>query len=125
MPTDELAVGVISVRGVAATIVAFAASVFLLLITLAAFLQFRTLEMTAAAGGIATVVAALEGNLVTPWLTSKAGELNTVAVFIAVLFWGWVWGMWGLRLAVPMMVAIKAAADHIGPLQPVGELLGR
>lgn len=54
MPTDELAVGVISVRGVAATIVAFAASVFLLLITLAAFLQFRTLEMTAAAGGIAT-----------------------------------------------------------------------
>ena len=85
MPTDELAVGVISVRG----------------------------------------VAALEGNLVTPWLTSKAGELNAVAVFIAVLFWGWVWGMWGLLLAVPMMVAIKAAADHIEPLQPVGELLGR
>ena len=51
--------------------------------------------------------------------------MNTVAVFIAVLFWGWVWGMWGLLLAVPMMVAIKAAADHIGPLQPVGELLGR
>jgi predicted PurR-regulated permease PerM len=46
-------------------------------------------------------------------------------VFIAVMFWGWVWGMWGLLLAVPMMVAIKAAADQIEPLQPLGELLGR
>jgi len=100
-------------------------SVAIVLITLAAFLHFRTLEMTAAAGGIATVVAALEGNLVTPWLMSKAGELNTVAVFIAVLFWGWVWGMWGLLLAVPMMVAIKAVADHIEPIQPLGELLSR
>jgi predicted PurR-regulated permease PerM len=67
----------------------------------------------------------LEGNLITPWLTSRAGELNTVAVFVSVLFWGWMWGVWGLLLAVPIMIAIKAAADHIEPLQPFGELLGR
>ena len=97
----------------------------IVLVTLAAFLEFRTLEMTLAAGGVATVIAVLEGNLVTPWLTSRAGELNTVAVFVSVLFWGWVWGMWGLLLAVPMMVAIKAAADRLEPLQPLGELLGR
>ena len=70
-------------------------------------------------------LAALEGNLITPWLTGRAGELNTVAVFVSVLFWGWVWNMWGLLLAVPIMVAIKAAADHIEPLQPVAELLSR
>ena len=97
----------------------------IVLVTLAAFLEFRTLEMTLASGGVATVIAVLEGNLVTPWLTSRAGELNTVAVFVSVLFWGWVWGMWGLLLAVPMMVAIKAAADRLEPLQPLGELLGR
>jgi predicted PurR-regulated permease PerM len=83
------------------------------------------LGMTAAAGGLSTAIAAFEGNLISPWLTSRAGELNTVAVFVSVLFWGWMWDAWGLVLAVPIMVAIKAAADHIEPLQPFGELLGR
>jgi predicted PurR-regulated permease PerM len=95
------------------------------MIAIVAFLQFHTIEMAAAAGGLATAVAALEGNLISPWLTSRAGELNTVAVFVSVLFWGWMWDAWGLVLAVPIMVAIKAAADHIEPLQPFGELLGR
>jgi predicted PurR-regulated permease PerM len=81
--------------------------------------------MTAAAGAIATAVAILEGNLVSPWLTGRACELNTVAVFVSVLFWGWMWGVWGLLLAIPLMVAIKAAADHVEPLQPLGELLGQ
>jgi predicted PurR-regulated permease PerM len=95
------------------------------LITCGAFLQFHDIESTAAAAGVSTLVAMLEGNLVSPWLTGRAGELNTVAVFVSVLFWGWMWGAWGLLLAVPIMVSIKAAADHIDPLQPVGELLGR
>ncbi len=95
-----------------------------LLIALAGFVQFQSIEMAAAAGGIGTFVAALEGNWLTPLMTSRAGELNTVAVFVSVLFWGWVWGVWGLVLAVPLMVAVKAAADRIEPLQPLGELLG-
>jgi predicted PurR-regulated permease PerM len=95
------------------------------LITLAAFLQFKTVGGTVAAGAVATAVAALEGNAITPWLTSRTGEVNIVAVFVSVLFCGWMWDMWGLLLAIPLMVAIKAAADHIEPLQPIGELLGR
>ena len=89
-----------------------------------AFVQFHTVPVTLEAGGLATLVAALEGNLVTPWLTGRAGEMNTVAVFVSVLFWGWMWSVWGLLLAVPIMVSIKAAADRIEPLQPLGELLG-
>jgi predicted PurR-regulated permease PerM len=46
-------------------------------------------------------------------------------VFVSVLFWGWIWDVWGLVLAVPIAVGVKAAADHIEPLQPHGELLGR
>lgn len=95
------------------------------LVALVAFLQFQTIAMTAAASGIAGAVAALEGNLISPLLTSRAGELNTVAVFVSVLFWGWMWDVWGLVLAIPIMVAIKAAADHIEPLHSLGELLGR
>jgi predicted PurR-regulated permease PerM len=95
------------------------------LIATVAFLQFHTVEMAAAAAAVAGLVAALEGNLISPWLTSRAGELNTVAVFVSVLFWGWMWDVWGLVLAIPIMIAVKAAADHIEPLQPIGELLGR
>jgi predicted PurR-regulated permease PerM len=95
------------------------------LIGLVAFVQFHAIGATTAAVVVAGTVAALEGNLISPWLTGRAGELNTVAVFVSVLFWGWLWDMWGLALAIPIMVAIKAAADHIDPLQPLGELLGR
>jgi predicted PurR-regulated permease PerM len=95
------------------------------MIATAGFIQFQTVAMAAAAGGAALVVAALEGNVITPLLLSRAGELNTVAVFVSVLVWGWVWDIWGLLLAVPIMVGVKAAADHIEPLKPIGELLGR
>jgi predicted PurR-regulated permease PerM len=95
------------------------------IVGLVAFLQFHAIGPSAAAVGVAGAVAVLEGNLVSPWLTSRAGELNTVAVFVSVLFWGWMWDVWGLVLAIPIMVAIKAAADHIEPLQSLGELLGR
>ena len=71
------------------------------------------------------MVAVLEGNFVTPLLMSRAGELNTVAVFVSVLVFGWLWDVWGLLLAVPIMVAVKAAADHIESMKPIGELLGR
>jgi predicted PurR-regulated permease PerM len=95
------------------------------LITLAAFLQSQSLGMTAAAGGAATAVAMLEGNVISPVLMSRASELNTVAIFVSVLAWGWLWDVWGLLLAIPIMVAVKAAADHIEPLRPTGELLSR
>jgi predicted PurR-regulated permease PerM len=95
------------------------------LVAVSAFLQFQAIDVTVAAAGIAAAVAAVEGNLITPVLTGRAGELNTVAVFLAVLFWGWAWGIWGLLLAIPLMVAAKAAADRIERLHPIGELLGR
>ncbi len=95
------------------------------LIALAAFLQFHGFGPTATAAGIASLVAAAEGNALTPWLTSRAGELNAVAVYIGVLFWGWMWGVWGLVLAVPLLVALKALADRVETFHPIGELLGR
>jgi predicted PurR-regulated permease PerM len=95
------------------------------LIALAAFVQFHEWVPAAAAGGAALLVAAIEGNLITPVLMSRAAELNTVAVFVSVLVWGWVWDAWGLLLAVPIMVTVKAAADRIEGLQPLAELLSR
>jgi predicted PurR-regulated permease PerM len=50
--------------------------------------------------------------------------MNQVAVFAGLLFWSWVWGIWGMLLAVPMMMVIKVICDHVEALNPVGHLLG-
>jgi predicted PurR-regulated permease PerM len=46
-----------------------------------------------------------------------------VAIFAGVLFWGWLWGVWGLLLGVPILMAIKSVCDHVKDLKSVGELL--
>jgi predicted PurR-regulated permease PerM len=91
---------------------------------LVALLQFGTLGMTVAAGGLTLAITALEGNLLTPWLISRAARMNPVAIFLGVLFWGWLWGVWGLLIAVPLMMVIKTICDYVEDLQPIGELLG-
>jgi predicted PurR-regulated permease PerM len=89
----------------------------------AAFVQFGTWNMTFAVGGISIVIGAIEGNVLTPWLMSRAGDMNAGAVFVSLMFWGWIWGIWGLLLAVPITAAIKAACEKIPEFQNVAELL--
>jgi predicted PurR-regulated permease PerM len=50
--------------------------------------------------------------------------MNAVVIFAGVLFWGWLWGVWGLLLGIPIIMAIKAICDHVEDLKPVGEMLG-
>ncbi len=92
--------------------------------SLVAFLQFGSLETAALVGGISLLIHIVEAFVVTPWLTSRANKMNPVAVFVGVLGWGWLWGVWGLLLAVPMLVTIKAVCDRVEDFKPVGELLG-
>ncbi|MGQ0729366.1 AI-2E family transporter [Acidovorax sp.] len=91
---------------------------------LVAFLQFGTLDMAMAIGGASLVIHTLIGNLLTPWLTSRTSSMSPVAVFISVLAWGWLWGLWGLLLGIPVMMAVKAVCDRVEDLKAVGELLG-
>lgn len=90
---------------------------------IAAFAQFGTLGMAAAAGGICVAIGALEGYVLTPWLMSRVGPMNATAVFVSLLFWGWVWGIWGLLLAVPIMAAAKAVSDRVPDFSAFAELL--
>jgi predicted PurR-regulated permease PerM len=93
-------------------------------LSIVGFLQFGTIGMTVAVAGVALLITTLEGSLLTPTLMSRASSMNQVAVFAGLLFWSWVWGIWGLLLAVPMMMVIKVICDHVEALQPVGHLLG-
>jgi predicted PurR-regulated permease PerM len=89
-----------------------------------AFLQFGTVSMALLVAGISLLITSLEGYLLTPWLTGRASRMNPLAVFIGVLFWGWLWGVWGLLLGVPIIMMIKAVCDRVEDLKPVGQLLG-
>ena len=91
---------------------------------LVSLLQFGTLEMALLVGGTSMVIHFLEGFLLTPWLTSRANKMNPVAIFVGVLAWGWLWGIWGLLLGVPILAVIKTVCDRIEDLKPVGEFLG-
>jgi predicted PurR-regulated permease PerM len=91
---------------------------------LVAFLQFQTLQMALYVAGVALVITTLEGWLLTPALMGHAASINPAAIFVGILFWSWVWGVWGLILAVPMLMMIKAVCDRVEELQPIGELLG-
>jgi len=88
------------------------------------YLQFGTILMGLSLAGLAFAIMSLEGFLLTPWLTMRAVRMNGVALFLGLMFWGWMWGVWGLLLAVPMMVMIKSISDRIEDLKPIGELLG-
>jgi predicted PurR-regulated permease PerM len=84
------------------------------------YLQFGTIGMTAAVTGVSLLITTLEGSLLTPMLMGRASSMNQVAVFAGLLFWSWVWGIWGMLLAVPMMMVVKVICDHVEPSQPVG-----
>jgi len=91
---------------------------------LVGFLQFGSLRMALIVGCISLAIHVIEGFLLTPWLTSRTNRMNPVAIFIGVFAWGWLWGVWGLLLGVPILVVIKAICDRVDDLNAVGELLG-
>jgi predicted PurR-regulated permease PerM len=93
-------------------------------LTIVGFLQFGTIGMTVAVAAAALLITTLEGLLLTPTLVGRASSMNQIAVFAGLLFWSWAWGIWGMLLAVPMMMVVKVICDHVEPLQPVGHLLG-
>ena len=89
-----------------------------------AFLQFGSINMASLVASASIVIHTIVGNLITPWLTSRASRMNPVAVFVGLLAWGWLWGVWGLLLGLPILMIVKAVCDRVDDLKPVGEFLG-
>jgi predicted PurR-regulated permease PerM len=91
---------------------------------MAAFMQFQSLPMALLIAGSSLVIATLVGTIVTTWMTGRIAHLNSAAVFISLLFWGWLWGIWGMLLSIPIIVIVKVVSQHVEQLHPVAELLG-
>jgi predicted PurR-regulated permease PerM len=91
---------------------------------LAALMQFGSFSMMALATGLSLAVATIVGTFVTTWMTGRIAKMNAAAVFIGLLFWGWLWGVWGLLLGIPIIVIVKVISEHVEGMQSVAELLG-
>jgi predicted PurR-regulated permease PerM len=88
------------------------------------YMQFGDLPRAATVATAALVITTLEGWVLTPLLLGRVAQMNRIAIFAALLFWTWVWGVWGMLLAIPLTMAIKVVCDHIEPFRPVGDFLG-
>jgi predicted PurR-regulated permease PerM len=90
---------------------------------LAAFLQFESFSMMLLVMAVTLGISSLVGTLVTTWMTGRIAKMNATAVFVALLFGGWLWGVWGMLLCVPIIVVLKVVAEHIDGMQSIAELL--
>jgi predicted PurR-regulated permease PerM len=92
---------------------------------IAAFVQFNSWGQAFMVAGSTLVVATLVGFVFATWLASRQTRMNTTATFVGLLFFSWIWGLWGVLLAIPILSIVKAVCDRNESWKPVGELLGR
>ena len=88
-----------------------------------ALIQFDSAGMAVVTGAVTVFIASIEGAVIAPWLLGRAGRMEPGVIFLGLTFWGWLWGIWGLLLAVPIMIVVKAVCDHVEGWGTVSELL--
>ncbi len=97
---------------------------FVVVISIIAFVQFDTIQPVFVLLGSVITMIGIIGMLLVPWLTGKVGRIKAVTVFLSLLVWGWLWGIWGLLLGVPIVMAINAICERVEDLQPISLFLG-
>jgi predicted PurR-regulated permease PerM len=91
--------------------------------TIGAILSFDSLGYALIFPAVYLVFGTLEGNLITPWVMGRSLTLNPVLILLSLVFWGWMWGIAGVLLAVPILAAFKIFCAHIKPMEPLAEFL--
>ncbi len=99
---------------------ALIATVMPILVTI---LQTGSFGLTAVVAGLLIVGHNLIGNLVEPKLLGRSLRLSPLLVLISLIFWGWMWGMMGAVLAVPITSIIKIICQNVEPLRPLAVLM--
>jgi predicted PurR-regulated permease PerM len=89
----------------------------------ATFVETGSLGDSAVATSVVVGIAAAIGMGLATWMQGRAAHMNPVAVFVGLLFFGWLWGGWGLLLGVPILTVLKSIADRVEAMHPVSELL--
>jgi predicted PurR-regulated permease PerM len=74
-------------------------------------------------GGITLALSFAIGTVLMTFMQSRVSKVNATVLFVAILFFGWLWGAWGLVLAAPIVAMVKSVCDHVEAFQPAGEFL--
>jgi predicted PurR-regulated permease PerM len=113
--------------GVAAAILNFipylGALAGLAMIAIVSLLSFSTLGQAIVPPLLYLIVHIIEGQFLTPIIVGRRLELNSVAILITLAIWGWLWGIVGAVIAVPLLVCVKVFCDHFEGLAAFGEFL--
>ncbi len=96
----------------------------IVVLTIVGLLSFDDLLHSLMVPIVFYLLSAIEGYLVTPMVLGKRLSLNPVVIVLSVLFWGWMWGIPGALLAVPILIAIKTTCDRVDSLNVIGEFIG-
>ncbi len=91
--------------------------------TIGAALSFDSLEYAFVFPAVYLSFGVLEGSFITPWIMGRSLTLNPVIILLSLTFWGWMWGIVGIILAVPILAAFKILCAHIKPMEPLAEFL--
>jgi len=91
--------------------------------TIGAALSFESLGYALIFPSVYLAFGVLEGSFITPWVMGRSLTLNPVIILLSLTFWGWMWGIVGIILAVPILAAIKIFCAHITPMEPFAEFL--
>jgi predicted PurR-regulated permease PerM len=91
--------------------------------TLGAVLSFDSLGYAMIIPASYLAIAILEGNFITPFILGRSLTLNPILILVALAFWGWMWGISGMILAVPILATFKIFCDHIEPMAPIAEFM--
>jgi predicted PurR-regulated permease PerM len=94
-----------------------------LLLLIAGFADHTSLVQALAAPGAFLALHLLEGQLITPLLVGRQLKLDPVVIFIALLTFGWIWGIVGLLLAVPLLACLKVLVERLPGGAPWARLL--
>ena len=95
----------------------------LVLLTAGAFVSLDSWPAILAVPLSFFALTVIEGQFLQPLLVGRRLRLNVVVTFLSVIAWGWLWGLGGVVVAVPILVVLKICADHIESLSTVGEFL--
>ncbi len=91
--------------------------------TIGAVLSFNSLGYALIFPGVYLAFGTLEGSFITPWVMGRSLSLNPVIILLSLMFWGWLWGIVGVILAVPILAAFKIFCAHVKPMEPLAEFL--
>jgi len=91
--------------------------------TVGAILSFDSLGYALIFPAVYLALGVLEGSFITPWVMGRSLTLNPVIILLSLTFWGWMWGIVGIILAVPILAAFKIFCAHIKPMEPLAEFL--